>query len=177
MSKYPGGRRGRERERWERKGEREKESGVGVGLRNYLLYCRCMITIFLCLAETWCCQHPNINLCHRHRRPDITQHNWQVIAGAKQYVLLCHTVKFKLFDTQQSAYLVTNEYLPRKMLHHHQTGLGVPYLLLNRIWWLCLDPTSITRFASDLGYRMAQNFIGLYKENYFHEHRHQILDI
>ena len=33
---------------------------------------------------------------------------------------------------------------------------------MNKIWWLCLVPTSTTRFASDLGYRMAKNLIGLY---------------
>ena len=27
----------------------------------------------------------------------------------------------------------------------------------NKIWWLCLVPTSTTRFASDVGYRMAKN--------------------
>ena len=26
----------------------------------------------------------------------------------------------------------------------------------NKIWWLCLVPTSITRFASEVGYRMAK---------------------
>ena len=26
----------------------------------------------------------------------------------------------------------------------------------NKIWWLCLVPTSTTRFASDVGYRMAK---------------------
>ena len=27
----------------------------------------------------------------------------------------------------------------------------------NKIWWLCLVPTSTTRFASDVGYRMDKN--------------------
>ena len=26
----------------------------------------------------------------------------------------------------------------------------------NKVWWLCLVPTSTTRFASDVGYRMAK---------------------
>ena len=34
----------------------------------------------------------------------------------------------------------------------------------NKIWWLCLVPTSTTRFASDVVYRMAKNLMGLYKE-------------
>ena len=38
---------------------------------------------------------------------------------------------------------------------------------LNKIWWLCLVSTSATKFASDLGYRMAKKLIGLYKENTF----------
>ena len=27
---------------------------------------------------------------------------------------------------------------------------------VNKVWWLCLVPTSTTRFASDVGYRMAK---------------------
>ena len=34
------------------------------------------------------------------------------------------------------------------------------------IWWLCLIPTSTTRFASDVGYRMPKTLIG-YKEIIF----------
>ena len=34
----------------------------------------------------------------------------------------------------------------------------------NKIWWLCLVPTSTTRFVSDLGYCMAKNVIELCKE-------------
>ena len=35
----------------------------------------------------------------------------------------------------------------------------------NKIWWLCLVPTSTThRFACGVGYRMAKKLIGLYKE-------------
>ena len=51
------------------------------------------------------------------------------------------------------------------------------YLLADRIWWLYLVPTSTTRFASDLGYRMAKNSIGLYKENTFYEHDIKFLNI
>ena len=38
----------------------------------------------------------------------------------------------------------------------------------NKIW-LCLVPTSTTRFAWDVGYRIGKNLIGLYKENNFYE--------
>ena len=37
----------------------------------------------------------------------------------------------------------------------------------NKIWWLCLVPTLTTRFASDVGYRMAKKIMGLYKEIIF----------
>ena len=37
----------------------------------------------------------------------------------------------------------------------------------NKIWWLCLLPTSTTRFASDVGYRMARKLKGLLKEIIF----------
>ena len=39
--------------------------------------------------------------------------------------------------------------------------------LSNKIWWLCLVATKATRLASDVGYRMAKNLIGLHKENIF----------
>ena len=55
----------------------------------------------------------------------------------------------------------------------HELGLSA-----NKIWWLCLVPTSTTRFASEVGYRIklvyvyvyvwmsnGQNLIVLYKEN------------
>ena len=32
----------------------------------------------------------------------------------------------------------------------------------NKIWWLCLVHISTTRFASDVGYRIAKNLIRLY---------------
>ena len=38
------------------------------------------------------------------------------------------------------------------------------YHSANKIWWLCLVPISTTRFASDVGCRMAKNINGLYKE-------------
>ena len=43
------------------------------------------------------------------------------------------------------------------------TGL---WLIINRIWWPCLVPTSITRFASDLGTEWSK-IIGLCKESAF----------
>ena len=44
---------------------------------------------------------------------------------------------------------------------------GLKGVCENKIWWLCLVLISATRFASDLGYRMAKNLIGLYKEILF----------
>ena len=43
-----------------------------------------------------------------------------------------------------------------------------------RIWLLCLVPTSTTRFASDLGYKMAKNFEKVIQGNTFYEQWHQI---
>ena len=37
----------------------------------------------------------------------------------------------------------------------------------NGPWWLCLVPTSTTKFDSDVGYRMAKPLIRLYKELIF----------
>ena len=44
----------------------------------------------------------------------------------------------------------------------------------NKIWWLCLVPTTTTRFANDVGYKMAKKWIGLYKEIFFFEQWHLI---
>ena len=38
------------------------------------------------------------------------------------------------------------------------------YLCSSKIWWLCLFTSSTTRFAGDVGYRMAKNSIALYKD-------------
>ena len=43
-----------------------------------------------------------------------------------------------------------------------------------KIWWLCLVPTSTTRFASDVEVQNGQNLIDLYKENDFYEQWHLI---
>ena len=37
-------------------------------------------------------------------------------------------------------------------------------LFQNKMWWLCIVPTSTTRFTSDVGYRMAKKCKVLYKE-------------
>ena len=36
------------------------------------------------------------------------------------------------------------------------TCIGIWLSHFNKVWWLCLVPTSTTRFASDVGYRMAK---------------------
>ena len=41
------------------------------------------------------------------------------------------------------------------------------FIFLDKIWWLCLVPTSTTRFASDMGCRIAKRLRGLYKELIF----------
>ena len=46
----------------------------------------------------------------------------------------------------------------------------------NKIWWLCLVPTSATRFATDVGYRIAKKWRGSYKEMICHEQWHLILN-
>ena len=50
--------------------------------------------------------------------------------------------------------------------------LWICFSVFNKIWWVCLVPTSTTRFASDVGYRMAK--IGLYREITFYEQWHLI---
>ena len=47
----------------------------------------------------------------------------------------------------------------------------------NKIWWLCLVPTSTTRFVSDVGYIMAKKLIGLYKEIIFKNSDIKLLNI
>ena len=45
---------------------------------------------------------------------------------------------------------VSPDWGPYDLLHVLSLGTG------NKVWWLCLVPTSTTRFASDVGYRMAK---------------------
>ena len=45
---------------------------------------------------------------------------------------------------------------------------------IHLIRWLCIVPTSTTRFASDLGYIVAKILIRFCKENTFYEQWHQI---
>ena len=47
------------------------------------------------------------------------------------------------------------------------SNIVTPKQFLNKIRWQCLVPTSTTRFASDVGYRMAKKWIWLYKEIIF----------
>ena len=49
--------------------------------------------------------------------------------------------------------------------------------LNNKIWWLCLVPTSTTRLSRDVGYRMAKKCIGLYKELIFMDNDIKFLEI
>ena len=44
---------------------------------------------------------------------------------------------------------------PTRRPDYYVSKLGRP-CLINKIWWLCLVPTSTTRFASEVGYRMAK---------------------
>ena len=39
--------------------------------------------------------------------------------------------------------------------------------LVNKIWWLCLVPTSTTRFASEVGYRIAKIWHGYTRKIFF----------
>ena len=67
-------------------------------------------------------------------------------------------------------------------MHHQFLFLKYPVfsglrVLSNKIWWLCLLPTSTTRFASDVGYRMAIKWVGLYKEILFMNNDIKFLNI
>ena len=55
-------------------------------------------------------------------------------------------------------------------LHNLQGNVSscqIKHHIGKKIWWQCLVPTSTTRFTSDVGCRMAQNWIWLYKEIIF----------
>ena len=64
--------------------------------------------------------------------------------------------------------------------HHHEENRNLNKynfswaLCDNKIWWLYLVPFPATRFASNLGYRMAKDLIGLCKRNTFYEKWHHI---
>ena len=86
----------------------------------------------------------------------------------RKFIEMC-SFWFNRGRQQRSLYLVVNS--GTTVLASRS---GTNELKNNRIWWLCLVPTSTTSFASDLGYRMAKNLIGLYKENTFYDQWHQI---
>ena len=40
-------------------------------------------------------------------------------------------------------------------------------VVINKVWWLCLVPTSTTRFASEVGYRIAKIWHGYTRKIFF----------
>ena len=47
-------------------------------------------------------------------------------------------------------------YVSHHTKHTHTTTPQHRKCWINKVWWQCLVPTSTTRFASDVGYRMAK---------------------
>ena len=45
--------------------------------------------------------------------------------------------------------------------------INICYSRYNKIWWLCLVPTSTTRFASEVGYRIAKIWHGYTRKIFF----------
>ena len=52
--------------------------------------------------------------------------------------------------------------------HQQPPAIELYYAICNRIWWLCLVPTSTTRFACDLWYRLqnGQKFNRVIQDKY-----------
>ena len=67
--------------------------------------------------------------------------------GARLFFKVIHQIS-RSHGTKEFAYFVLNWAFP--------DGNSS----LNKIWWLCLVPTSTTRFASDVEYRMAKIVFG-----------------
>ena len=82
-------------------------------------------------------------------------------------LLILNDVLQKYFHIETTSIPIYVQDLIATVFNWVDFGYNISILLdpiLNKIWWLCLVPTSTTRFASVVGYRMAKNLIGLYKE-------------
>ena len=102
----------------------------------------------------------------------------------------CHEIQQTQHLSICQSITVNASYLHQSLLNISSSDLSRPqrttsrgpfnkkkffYYIYNRIWWLCLIPTSTTRLA--LGYRMAKNLIGLYKEILFMNNDIRFLNI
>ena len=82
------------------------------------------------------------------------------------------TTRLKTFEAQTKwpkfgRWHFQMQFLEWNFLYYDSNFTEIYSYVSNKIWWLYLVPTSTTRFASDVGYRMAKKLIGLYKELIF----------
>ena len=78
-------------------------------------------------------------------------HPWGRIVGRFiEYTLLRYTIPH---ETRKIIALINNG--SRVMIAMYMIASKDGHAN-NKVWWLCLVPTSTTRFASDVGYRMAK---------------------
>ena len=89
------------------------------------------------------------------------------------HLLLMNTMQWYFIQNQ---YFHSRKCITSSCFQNTQFFSGLR-VLSNKIWWLCLLPTSTTRFASDVGYRMAIKWVGLYKEILFMNNDIKFLNI
>ena len=125
---------------------------------GYPAWCVPSMTSPRCLAL--CCFNSPLN----------TWRNNNVVVPSKRRHFDVITSKWRRFDVITTL-LLRNVFagsIPDLVWGNRNVNLPylarVPVKLWNRVWWLCLVPASTTKFASDLGYRMAKKLIGFYKE-------------
>ena len=98
----------------------------------------------------------------------------QMIIHSQTHAWYGQTCWLIVFVVYQAGYIIVT-------INITYPGCWCPYshwkVASNKIWWLCLVPTSTTRFASDVGYRMANKIIGLYKEIIFKNNDIKFLNI
>ena len=97
-----------------------------------------------------------------------------------EFILVAMTILGAAFGDKVVAGVNTSHL---EILHWKVTSLFVVgmfifvtvlWLIINRIWWPCLVPTSITRFASDLGTEWSKINRALQGKCFFYEQWHQI---
>ena len=117
-----------------------------------------LLTIFWLSPSTFCDWHPGtqkFQVIHRHsdgykvrhdccRQHDVKWPNWSCTS-------LWHVKCQKIFRIKTMG----NIWILGVFIDNYDVWVLL-MINLNQIWWLCLVPTSTTRFASEAGYRMAK---------------------
>ena len=95
----------------------------------------------------------------------LSRQQWWHFWGFSPRLEPCHVIKslqllnirhMLMLSTAVRSWVVVTWFRNRAPGRSPWMATRVAYYI-NKIWWLCLVPTSTNRFASDVGYRLAKN--------------------